>query len=63
MTQKNKRFFSEDHIYRDLTIGLVLFFALSPVLDWMSVRDVSNPSPLDDGGQNAFRAPLRTPRV
>ena len=37
MTQKKKRFFSEDHIYRDLTIGLVLFFALSPVLDWMSV--------------------------
>ena len=37
MTTKKRRFLSEDHIYRDLTIGLLLFFALSPVLDWMSV--------------------------
>lgn len=37
MIKKKRRFFSEDHIYRDLTVGLLLFFALSPVLDWMSV--------------------------
>ncbi len=37
MTTKKRRFISEDHIYRDLTVGLLLFFALGPVLDWMSV--------------------------
>ena len=37
MTTKKRRFFSEDHIYRDLTVGLLLFFGLGPVLDWMSV--------------------------
>ncbi len=37
MTTKKRRFLSEDHIYRDLTVGLLLFFALGPVLDWMSV--------------------------
>ena len=37
MTKKKRRFFSEDHIYRDLTVGLLVFFALGPVLDWMSV--------------------------
>jgi len=37
MTTKKVWFFSEDHIYRDLTVGLLLFFSLGPVLDWMSV--------------------------
>lgn len=37
MTTRKRRFLSEDHIYRDLTIALLLFFALSPALDWLSV--------------------------
>lgn len=36
---------------------------LRSVLDWTSLREVSSPSPLDDGGQNAFRGPLGTTRV
>ena len=32
MTAKRIRFFSEDHIYRDLTTALCLFFILGPVL-------------------------------
>ena len=37
MTTRKRRFLSEDHIYRDLTIALLLFFVLNPVLDWLSV--------------------------
>jgi len=36
MTAKKRRFFSEDHIYKHLTIALVLFFALSPVFNSLS---------------------------
>jgi len=37
MTTKKRRFLSEDHMYRDLAVGLLVFFATSPVLDRMSV--------------------------
>lgn len=37
MTTMKRRLFSEDHIYKHLTIALALFFALSPVLDRPSV--------------------------
>lgn len=37
MTAKKRRFFSKDHVYKHLTIALVLFFAISPVLSRMSV--------------------------
>ncbi len=33
MTEKRLRFLSADHIYRDLTIAMALFFLLGPVLD------------------------------
>ena len=35
MTKKNRRFLTEDHIYRDLTIALGLLFILGPVLDFL----------------------------
>ena len=36
MTSIKGRYFSKDHIYRDLTIGLMLFFVLNPVVDWLT---------------------------
>ena len=35
MTRKKRRFLTEDHIYRDLTIALGLLFVLGPVLDYL----------------------------
>jgi hypothetical protein len=33
---------------------------LQPVLDWRGIEHVDAPGPLDEGGQNAFRSPLRS---
>lgn len=32
---------------------------LRPLFDWFQIRPASSPKPLDEGGQNAFRTPLR----
>jgi hypothetical protein len=36
MSTKGTGFLSEDNIYRDLTIAILVVFALSPILDWLT---------------------------